>query len=352
VHEAFPRVVNLAAIGVAQLPMDRIVLRAARPSAIAHNKFMVRVTAAGPSEVWTGSTNLSQGGVSGQTNVGHWVRDAAVALAFERYWQLLSTDPGNPGADSPEGRALNKAFRAEVEALSPAPADLRTAPTGTTAVFSPRASDTVLDSYAALLDSAKELGCITFAFGITAPFRTALQDNTADDAIVFMMLEKADRPAASGPHAAVVLKPANNVYEAWGSYLHDPVYQWARETNAGLLGLNTHVSYIHSKFLLIDPLGADPIVVTGSANFSTDSTDTNDENMLVVRGDRRVADIYWTEFNRLFNHYYFRSVTESVGTTASSDASLFLVEDASWQDKYAPGRLRAKRLALFADLAV
>ena len=77
-----------------------------------------------------------------------------------------------------------------------------------------------------------------------------------------------------------------------------------------LLQLNSHVSYIHSKFLLKDPLGADPIVVTGSANFSDASTNDNDENMLMIRGDQRVADIYFTEFNRLFYHYYFRSVQE------------------------------------------
>jgi hypothetical protein len=74
--------------------------------------------------------------------------------------------------------------------------------------------------------------------------------------------------------------------------------------------------------------------------------------MLVIRGSRRVADIYLTEFNRLFNHYYFRSVTESLGSRrSSSDGSLFLVEDSSWQSKYEPGTLRAKRLRLFADMA-
>jgi phosphatidylserine/phosphatidylglycerophosphate/cardiolipin synthase-like enzyme len=95
------------------------------------------------------------------------------------------------------------------------------------------------------------------------------------------------------------------VYKAWGAFLRDPVYQWVRETNARQLALNHHVSYIHSKILLRDPLGADPIVVTGSANFSAASTTDNDENMLVIRGNRRVADIYFTEFNRLFNHYSF-----------------------------------------------
>jgi len=58
--------------------------------------------------------------------------------------------------------------------------------------------------------------------------------------------------------------------------------------------------------MLIDPLGDDPIVVTGSANFSDASTLQNDENMLVIRGNKRVADIYVGEYMRLWNHYAFR----------------------------------------------
>ena len=109
----------------------------------------------------------------------------------------------------------------------------------------------------------------------------------------------------------------------------------------------------NSKFLLIDPLGPDPIVVTGSANFSQSSTTENDENMIVVRGDRRTADIYATEFNRIFNHYYFRSVTEVTAGEPQSvlDASLFLAEDDTWQQRYRPGSLRAKRLALYESMA-
>jgi phosphatidylserine/phosphatidylglycerophosphate/cardiolipin synthase-like enzyme len=110
---------------------------------------------------------------------------------------------------------------------------------------------------------------------------------------------------------------------------------------------------VHSKFLLIDPLGDDPIVVTGSANFSTASTTDNDENMIIVRGDRRTADIYATEFNRIFNHYYFRSVTEATAGEPQSalDASLFLAEDDSWEQKYQPGSLKSKRVALYAAMS-
>ena len=171
-----------------------------------------------------------------------------------------------------------------------------------------------------------------------------MKDNTPQNAIVFMLLEKRDRPNPDDPSAFVRINASNNVYQAWGSFLENPVYQWAAETNAGLLGLNQHVSYIHSKFLLIDPLGADPIVVTGSANFSQASTNENDENMIVVRGDRRVADIYFTEFNRLFNHYYFRSVTEITAGEPQSvlDASLFLAEDESLAGEV-PARLATRQ---------
>lgn len=48
------------------------------------------------------------------------------------------------------------------------------------------------------------------------------------------------------------------------------------------------------------PLSDDPIVFTGAANFSEPSTTANAENMLVIRGDTRVADIYLGEFTRLF----------------------------------------------------
>jgi phosphatidylserine/phosphatidylglycerophosphate/cardiolipin synthase-like enzyme len=352
---AYPREENLATLSAAGITDANYRLREARTSAIAHNKFMVRVPAGSvPTEVWTGSTNLTQGGIAGQTNVGHWVRDDATALAFLGYWNLLDTDPGGRTGDSrSEVLAKNKAFRDAVELLSPVPADLHAVPVGVTPVFSPRRTTAVLDSYEVLLDTATREGCITFAFGVGAGFKELLKDNTAQSAIVFMLLETRDKPDPNDPTAFVRINASNNVYQAWGSFLENPVYQWAAETNAGLLGLNQHVSYVHSKFLLVDPLGDDPIVVTGSANFSQASTTDNDENMIVVRGDRRTADIYVTEFNRIFNHYYFRSVTEATAGEPRSalDASLFLTEDDSWLQKYAPGTLRAKRLALYESMA-
>ena len=97
-------------------------------------------------------------------------------------------------------------------------------------------------------------------------------------------------------------------------------------------GYTKNVHYVHDKFMLVDPLSSDPIVVTGSANFSLNSTTGNDENMLVIRGDTRVADIYLGEFIRLWRHYYFRAVMRRVGSAGAKKS--WLVDDDSWSNSF------------------
>jgi phosphatidylserine/phosphatidylglycerophosphate/cardiolipin synthase-like enzyme len=344
VSPAFPRDVNAATMQQAKLPKANVTLRTARKDNLQHNKFMVLVRDGKPCEVWTGSTNISEGGVFGQTNVGHWVRDPALAAVYQAYWKLLQTDPGGD-------RAANDTFYKHVEQLTPVPAKFEDIAAGVTPVFSPQSKITALDLYAALVAEAAKLGCITLAFGVTQQIRDVLAKDKAESALKFLLLEKRD--VTGGKTAKVSLDVKENVYEAWGSFLQNPVYQWLAETNTFKLGLNDHVGYIHSKFLLHDPLGADPIVVTGSANFSKDSTQAgNDENMIIIRGSTRVADIYFTEFNRLFFHYYYRSVVESHGTKAEDASSLFLSEDTSWLDKYKPGTLQTKRVDTFRNMVI
>ncbi len=72
--------------------------------------------------------------------------------------------------------------------------------------------------------------------------------------------------------------------------------------------------------MLVDPLGAKPMTLSGSTNWSSPSVDTNDENMLLIRGDKRIADIYFGEFMRIFAHHRFRESVarhiEEFGTAA------------------------------------
>jgi phosphatidylserine/phosphatidylglycerophosphate/cardiolipin synthase-like enzyme len=85
--------------------------------------------------------------------------------------------------------------------------------------------------------------------------------------------------------------------------------------------------------MLLDPLSEDPIVISGSANFSKNSTISNDENMLIIRGDTRVADIYLGEFMRLFNHFHSRNVSNKLTDEEEKQAS-FLTPDYSWTKPY------------------
>ena len=356
-HESFPREDNLRMIRKVKIAAKHIVKREAKPNNIAHNKFMVLLKGASqqPAEVWTGSTNISDGGIHGQTNVGHWLRNKDVAERFKAYWELLSEDPGpQDGADDATTRAENKKFRDAVEALLDTPDSFDQLKRGVTPIFSPRNGPAVLDMYARMVDEAKGLSGITLAFGIGEAFKTLLSDNKTDSHMTFFLLEKMDKPNPRSKKEFVPLNARNNVYKAWGSFLREPLYQWTKETNAGALGLNQHVSYVHSKFLLMDPLSTDPIVVTGSANFSKASTNDNDENMLAIRGNQRVADIYFTEFNRLFYHYYFRAVQEQTkrmlkkeNKDRSDKQSLFLTEDDRWIKLYKPGSLKQKRIDIF-----
>src|SRR5207249_7746685 len=113
----------------------------------------------------------------------------------------------------------------------------------------------------------------------------------------------------------------------------DSLARWAREA---LTGLNRHAVYVHTKVLLVDPLSADPTAITGSANFSPASTTDNDENMLVIRGDLGVADTYFTEYARMFNHFYARYWAATLNKPGGPDGAThsFLQETDAWQIPY------------------
>lgn len=64
-------------------------------------------------------------------------------------------------------------------------------------------------------------------------------------------------------------------------------------------------------------------MITGSANFSDASTKTNDENMLLIRGDTRVADLSLSEFMRLFNHFQFRDAAQARTATGENHCARY-----------------------------
>jgi phosphatidylserine/phosphatidylglycerophosphate/cardiolipin synthase-like enzyme len=311
---------------------------------ISHNKFIVLLKDGKPLAVWTGSTNFTAGGIFGQSNVGHVVRDPAVAAKYQDYWKMLSTDPKKKSSGSTVGMA-NWTVEQQPDLDGPPPRS-------TTPVFSPRQTKGMLDWYADRLAAAKRAVFFTAAFSVADEiYEKALEVRKTKKTQPYLryLLLESNGGLLYKKCRELAKCPQNRI--AWGDVLQAPDAGEEREQFIETLtGLNDHVEYLHTKYMLIDPLSNDPIVITGSANFSKPSTVDNDENMLIIRGDTRVADIYLGEFMRLFNHYGWRNHYNRLSDEDKANTS-FLHTDASWTiPYYTPGTQEfSERLLFNAD---
>jgi hypothetical protein len=233
-------------------------------------------------------------------------------------------------------------------------------------LFSPRAKAEMLGWYGRrMLDAANSVW-FTAAFGISKELIDPVAKKR--DQMRFVLLEKpvpdAQKKTLTADFNRVILSygvPLGEIYRMKNGKptARVPIKEFEldkwffaeehfRPSNDGF------VFFVHTKFLLIDPLSDDPLVCSGSANFSSGSLLQNDENMLLVRGDTRVADIYMTEFDRIFRHFYFRDIAnELAGAKTSDDAkAIFLDETDAWTESYfKPGTLKNNRRLMFFDTA-
>lgn len=328
-----PKVKNIAAVQAHGLDgADVSFPRTQSKSYISHNKFIVKLHDGVPQSVWTGGTNFSEGGIYGHSNVAHVVEEPEISQKFLDYWNVLAQDP--PSAP----------LKDSVEAISPIPAVMP--PAGTSVLFSPRKNLDALNWYADLAMQATDGLFMTFAFGMNDIFKNVYRNSAAP--LRLALLEKKTRSMKNGPEKVAeeqkiqeLRNMPENVFAIGDLIRTNKIDGWVKER---LSGLNAHVRYVHNKFMIVDPLGDDPIVVAGSANFSDASTRRNDENMIIVRGNKRVADIYLGEFMRLYSHHAFR---ESLQWRNPDDPPKPLRTDNWWKD-YFGNTSRSTRRKFFA----
>lgn len=321
-------------------------------TAIPHNKFIVKLDGDEPIEVWTGSTNFTDTGFLGQTNVGHVVVDKTVAGDFLGYWENLKDDPVKSAA---------LAFTVDTFPNPP-----NVIPKDSTVMFcSPRVAHNMLDWCAQRIGNAASLVMMTLAFNVDdiilggldqdlPSMRLGLLENEPTEEIEEAEREHRGKLAFSNGAilgktfikfkrgGAKVVPVVNSNLEKW--FVNEEL---VRPTNKG------HVYFVHSKFLLIDPLSDDPLICTGSANFSRSSLVNNDENMLLIRGDTRVADIYLTEFDRIFRHFYTRGQINEIAERGSGRNPRLLYTDFDWIESNFKGRSykNNRRLMFFPESA-
>jgi len=281
------------------------------PKPLAHNKFAVVTTARGtPTAVWTGSTNWTTTGLCTQLNNGLLVKDEDIALLYCEQWQALR----DAGSEHPRQLALANSAAGSVGVDRPGKirasvhftrargrvdlAALRDVIGGAHEgvlflMFIPGASGALGDVLALMKAKPKLL-----VRGVVSQLPSGRRnEKTGSSTKVRVTL--VDAPARkTGPSRTYdIVQPQGMAH---------PAASWAIETTRKQFLGNIGYAIIHSKVLVVDPFSNDPTVVTGSHNFSISASEDNDENFIVVRGDKALAESYVVNIESAWRHYAAR----------------------------------------------
>ncbi len=291
---------------------------------ISHNKYMILKQSDGtPVSVLTGSTNFTNGGISTQSNQSVIVHNRDIAKAYLKdFERVLKND--NAGL-----RRNNKSGAVADDTLE--------------VYFSPHSMADRPD-----LDRLTKLAMQATSSRLFMTFRMTdsklIESVLNDDIPVFGVADRAyygtdhsgDRLIFNEAHTA------NPRVVACNAPLEDEPDEDALYLELKRNGYNP---IVHHKILLFDWDKPDCVVVTGSANYSTNSTAHNDENSLIIHGDQRLAEEYFVEFCRLFTHWRPRWLIERQAHVHPPEQ---LASSSSWTKSWAPGG----RMAEFLDVAV
>jgi len=232
-----------------------------------HNKFIAGdADYAETAFVLTGSTNWTTNNLNTDFNNVIVLADQSLArayvLEFEEMWGSTGAQP-NSAASKFGPQKTNNTPRKFL--VGGSPVELYFSPTdGTTAAID-----------AALRTCDYDLSFATLAFT-----RDDLADAIIDQVSLFIQPEGA-------------IEEVNTTGSEFDYLLSNGVAVYSHQGISGQL---------HHKYGIVDysqPL-SDPLVITGSHNWSSTAENTNDENTLVVH-DARVANLYFQEFTGLLN---------------------------------------------------
>jgi phosphatidylserine/phosphatidylglycerophosphate/cardiolipin synthase-like enzyme len=273
------------------------------PGALGHNKFLVRTDKKGnPVTAWTGSTNWAPTGLCTQVNNGLLIEDPEVAQIYLDQWHELR-------------KAASKFPKPFVASNSkPKPVGEDTVGQVRSVVWFTRTSKGVdLDALREEVDKARE-GILFLMF---MPGATGLFSNVAARSAepnLYVRGVASELPHGRGDESAVDVKlidGANHrplhldIIQPEG--VKHPFANFAEEvTRKQFLGGIGH-AIIHSKVVVIDPFSADPVVITGSHNFSASASSKNDENFIIIKGDHELAEAYAVNIFGAYAHYRWRA---------------------------------------------
>jgi len=355
---------NLKAAGVNVI--DRILGKGSIP----HNKFMVLNQNGGPVAVLTGSTNWTSTGLCTQTNNTLVIESADVAKQYIAYWNQLKADVDAAGGDqkklqSPTLRtsdhknndnsisspvSLGGGVTVEVmfspNTNHPLASPPKETPNDMQRVFDlingakqavlflafDPGNNSILDAAGRALAKNPDLfvrGALTSSQR-ASNFSAALhQGDEADqhdqEARVTVVGEpgkprkKSAKVPALPPDFRAVPAGAITADDAFGAF----------EAELAKFGF----AIIHNKIVVIDPFSDNCTVVTGSHNLGYRASHNNDENMVIVRGHRKLAEAYACHVLDIYDHYAWRFLLKQHPDIFGRP----LEPDDKWQERYIIG---------------
>ena len=270
--------------------------RMVSPRALGHNKFLVICDGKKrPRWVWTGSQNWTKTGLCTQANNSVLIDNPALARQYRDQWQLLK----NAGDATP----------AALKQSNTAPRNLKVRKTPVRLWFTPTVGRADLEDARKVILGAKQ--AILFLMFNPGPKDTLL-NSIVDSARAGaggkrLYIKGAVNQDPSTKKNNVELFDARNWVKADYNVVLpaeiDEATEWfAREMRK----LPKARAMVHSKVVLVDPLSAHPVVLTGSHNLGPKASGTNDENLLIIRDAPGVAAAYASNIMAVYNQYRWR----------------------------------------------
>jgi phosphatidylserine/phosphatidylglycerophosphate/cardiolipin synthase-like enzyme len=320
-----------------------------------HHKFIVFsevMDTTKPAAVWTGSTNLTYGGVCTQANNGILIKDAKIAARFLAQWKELA----KAGDDYPrtlaqgDAKSVSSSMNgAKITAwFAPNPAlggktkkgnkygdypDLhfarqliQNAEEGVLfLVFNPGYQGTLLNDVLDLLKNPAKNRKL-YIHGVANQDPTGGPDKAP---LIFVHRNKLQRsdtaaeqeivlPAAvnAPPTAIAKDKAAAAALQKWVKMVNS---YWQQEPNG--LGMVR----IHSKVIVVDPLGKHPVIMTGSHNLGPKASAVNDDNLVIIEDDSAAAVQYAVNIITIYNQYRWRFMPRRRTQVNASEGANFVL---------------------------
>jgi len=270
---------------------------------LGHNKFLVVYDTSTDEalKVWTGSTNWATTGLCTQVNNGILIEDSAIAGIYYEQWKLLEASKDDFPASLVDSNADSPKKAGHVDVWF-------------TRVRNPSTKNVGIGSdLQALKDhvnSANE--CVLYVMFMPGeePLQSimALPENILVKGVVSTLSSQNREKFALNGLAEREYK--RRLVQPEG--IEKDFSYWLKEITRNEFlfpnkapGIGHAIT--HSKMIVIDPHLSSCKVITGSHNFSKSASENNDENFVVVSGNRELAEAYAIACFATYSHYRWRA---------------------------------------------